>query len=291
MITRSTILHLRLPFSYFLLPVYLLALLATNSIDPLKAGIVFFVLHFLLYPAANGFNSFCDRDQESIGMLECPPPVTPDLARVTFAMNAMAILVALSIGYLFVLGCLLYILAEKAYSWDRIRIKKYPVLGWLFTGCGQGTFIFLLVVSSVQKASFPVSSYINAMVPALASGLFMLGFYPLTQIYQHREDAKKGCETISLCLGVRKTIYFSSIFIFTAMLLYYQFLEACFGIEYAWLFLVIIIPAGLYFVYWFILIMKDETRADYKHTMRMCFLSASSVNIFALGVLLAGINK
>lgn len=282
MITRSTILHLRLPFSYLLLPVYLLALLAANSIDPMKAGIVFFILHFLLYPAANGFNSFCDRDQESIGTLECPPAVTADLAWVSFALDIVAVLAALSVGYIFALGCLLYALADKAYSWDRTRIKKRPVLGWLYTGCGQGIFVFLLVACAVQ----PGPDFVKLIVPAATTGLFMLGFYPLTQVYQHREDAKNGCETISLRLGIRKTFYFSSVFTSLAMLLYCLHLGERLGAEYALLFLIVNIPAVVYFFRWFVMTMKDETKADYRHTMRLCFLSATGINIFALWMLL-----
>ena len=54
MISRSTLLHLRIPFSFFLLPVYLFALSISNTPAWQNVLFVFFIVHFLLYPATNG---------------------------------------------------------------------------------------------------------------------------------------------------------------------------------------------------------------------------------------------
>jgi hypothetical protein len=79
MVSKSTLLHVRLPFSWFLLPVYMMALTFAPSIDLKNAALVFVMLHIFLYTASNGFNSYYDRDKESIGGLRNPPPVTSDL--------------------------------------------------------------------------------------------------------------------------------------------------------------------------------------------------------------------
>ncbi|HMP29967.1 MAG TPA: prenyltransferase, partial [Saprospiraceae bacterium] len=65
---RDIIIHLRFPFSVLLLPVFLLAVSQIKNLDALNFGIVFFVLHLLVYPSSNGFNSLMDRDTGSIGM-------------------------------------------------------------------------------------------------------------------------------------------------------------------------------------------------------------------------------
>jgi hypothetical protein len=47
MLSRSTILHLRFPFSYFLMPIYLMALTFVPVADGFRAAVVFVVLHLL----------------------------------------------------------------------------------------------------------------------------------------------------------------------------------------------------------------------------------------------------
>lgn len=284
MITRSSLLHLRLPFSYFLLPVYLQALLAAGALDGLKAGLVFFVLHFLLYPAANGFNSYYDRDQESIGVLRHPPPVTRDLLWLSLALDGTALIVALWVGWPLVLGCLLYSLASKAYSWNRIRLKRFPFLSWILVGCCQGPFTFFVVLASVQDFSRAILC--EGATPAAVSGLFILGFFPLTQVYQHREDASRGLETLSLRLGILGTFYLSALFMAAAALIYYAYLHRLVGAGSALGFAVSSIPALGYFIYWFLAVAKDEARADYGHAMRMCVLASSGLNLFSLAALI-----
>lgn len=287
MITRSSLLHLRLPFSYFLLPVYLLALLAAGPVDGLKAGLVFFVLHFLLYPAANGFNSYYDRDQESIGVLRHPPPVTRDLLWLSLALDAAALIVALGVGWPLVAGCLLYSVASKAYSWNRIRLKQFPFLSWMLVGCCQGPFTFLVVLVSVQKLSCVILP--GSAIPAAVSGLYVLGFFPLTQVYQHWEDSKRGVETISLRLGVRGTFCLSALFMAAAALIYYAYLHSFVGAGLALGFAASSIPALVYFVHWFLAVAKDEAKADYGRAMRMCVLASTGLNLFSLAALvLAG---
>ena len=73
MLTRSSWLHLRIPFSYFLLPVYLFALAISPNLNESRMLWVFIILHVFLYPASNGYNSYYDRDEKSIGGVEKTP--------------------------------------------------------------------------------------------------------------------------------------------------------------------------------------------------------------------------
>ena len=70
LIHGNTIKLLRIPFSFFLMPLFLFALSQAETILPSKAIVSFFLIHFLIYPASNGYNSYIDRDEESIGGLE-----------------------------------------------------------------------------------------------------------------------------------------------------------------------------------------------------------------------------
>src|ERR1051325_5485356 len=94
MFSKSTLLHLRIPFSYFLLPVYLFAVSVSPNITEKRLIWVFIILHFLLYPASNGFNSYFDKDEKSIGGLENPPPVNKSLYYVSLLFDAAAVVLA-----------------------------------------------------------------------------------------------------------------------------------------------------------------------------------------------------
>src|SRR6478752_6869914 len=130
MINVSTIKLLRIPFSFFLSPIYFFALAQVPQINWFNAVLIFFIIHFLIYPASNGYNSYMDRDTESIGGLEKPPPPSRQLYWVSIVLDSLGILLSLFIGPLFTLVILFYIGASKAYSYRGIRLKKYPYLGY-----------------------------------------------------------------------------------------------------------------------------------------------------------------
>src|SRR5512139_135402 len=131
MLKRSTIQLLRFPFSLFLAPVFFFALSMVPDIDWPAALLVFFILHGLVYPASNGYNSYMDRDETPIGGLANPLPPEKQLFYVTMAMDGIAILLSLLLGPLFCLCVTVYILASRAYSYRGIRLKRFPLIGYL----------------------------------------------------------------------------------------------------------------------------------------------------------------
>src|SRR5690349_14747751 len=128
MLSRSSWLHLRIPFSYFLLPVYLFSLAISPNLNEARLIWVFIILHLFLYPASNGYNSYFDKDEKSIGGLRNPPPVNKGLYFLALLFD----LIALVLGYwkinaLFAIMLFIYGLISKAYSHPSIRLKKMPV--------------------------------------------------------------------------------------------------------------------------------------------------------------------
>jgi 1,4-dihydroxy-2-naphthoate octaprenyltransferase len=123
---KNTVKHLRLPFSFFLLPVFLFALSQVNTINWPDTLLAFFILHLLVFPSSNGYNSFQDRDEGSIGGLKYPPKVTSNLYFATLLMDITALLLGLLISLYFTLMVLVFILISRAYSYRPIRLKKYP---------------------------------------------------------------------------------------------------------------------------------------------------------------------
>src|SRR5664279_3310615 len=131
MIQRSTIQLLRFHFSFFLMPVYWFALSQVVNPDKGRALLIFFIIHFLIYPSSNGFNSYMDQDEGSIGGLKAPLPPTRQLLYMSLGMDGMALLLGLLISRYFFLATAIYILASRAYSARSIRLKKYPLAGYI----------------------------------------------------------------------------------------------------------------------------------------------------------------
>jgi 4-hydroxybenzoate polyprenyltransferase len=281
MFTRSSWLHLRIPFSYFLLPVFLFSLSVSPNLNGSTIFWVFFIVHFLLYPASNGFNSYFDKDEKSIGGLKNPPPVNKGLYYLSLLFDAVAIVLGfLKINILFAIMLLTYGLVSKAYSHPSIRLKKYAITGWIITGLFQGLFTFCMCYIGLNK--FPIDQLFKAsvIIPGLLTSLMLWANYPMTQIYQHEEDAKRGDRTFSLMLGIRGTFYFVAGVFGIVTLGFVWYFNAFFDIKYAIAFLLALLPVILYFLFWFIRVFKDESKADHKHTMLLNFISATCLNAF-----------
>src|SRR5689334_6228380 len=117
---KSTWQLLRFHFSFFLMPVYLFALSRVVYTNWWRALLIFVILHLLVYPASNGYNSYMDRDETSIGGIKNPLQPTRELFLITVAMDIVAVILSLLVTIYFALGILLYILASRAYSYRGI---------------------------------------------------------------------------------------------------------------------------------------------------------------------------
>ena len=277
--TKSTWLHLRIPFSFFLLPVFLFALCSAPEVKWPNAISMFFILHFFLYPASNGYNSYFDKDQDSIGGLKNPPPVSRDLYFVSLVLDVIAVIWGLLIDWQIALMLIIYGLASKAYSHPGIRLKKYPVLGWLIAGLFQGAFTLLMVVKAVAPEGDSASNY-HTLIAAGLSTVLLWGSFPMTQVYQHHEDARRGDLTISRWLGIRGTFIFSSACFLVANLLFIWFLATYYSVGLAWGFQAAMLPIFGYFLNWCVQVWKDPTKANFVHTMRLNLISSLLLNLF-----------
>jgi hypothetical protein len=282
MLTRSTLLHLRIPFSFFLMPVFCFSLAVSPVWELWRIGLIFVILHLFLYPASNGFNSFYDKDEDSIGGLKHPPKVSENLLWVSLGFDGVALLLGLFIGWEFTTGLFIFGLASKAYSWDKIRLKKYPVTSWLVAGFFQGFFTFLMVYQGLNQISPEKLFTTKILLPASLSTALLLGFYPMTQIYQHAEDARRGDMTMSRLLGIRGTFLFTALLFGLAMGGFFYFLNRFYKIEHFVLFQVCLAPGLLFFGWWFFRVNQNIAQADFENTMWLNLLSASGTNLFFL---------
>jgi len=283
MFSRSSWLHLRIPFSYFLLPVFLFSLSVSPNFDVARLFWVFFIVHFLLYPASNGYNSYFDKDEKSIGGLKNPPPVNKGLYYLSISFDVVAIVLGyIKISLLFAGMLLIYGLVSKAYSHPAIRLKKYAIMGWFITGLFQGLFTFAMCYIGLNDYSVASVVKPSVLIPGILTTVMLWANYPMTQVYQHEEDAKRGDRTFSLMLGIRGTFYFVGV-VFTIVtagfVLYFcKFFEP----KYALFFLLALFPVVVYFFYWFTKVYKNGANADHRHTMYLNFISATCLNVFFL---------
>ncbi|MDQ3290355.1 MAG: prenyltransferase, partial [Bacteroidota bacterium] len=124
------------------------------------------------------------------------------------------------------------------------------------------------------------------LIFGLVSTLFLCGSYPLTQVYQHYEDEKRGDRTLSLYLGIKGTFIFSAIsLLIGTSLLIWNYL-ATGQVKNIYIFLACTSPVLIIFSYWFWQVNKDTGAANFENTMRMNKVSSVSLSLAFILMLL-----
>lgn len=293
---RNTIKLLRIPFSFFLMPLFLFALSQSEHVMVYKAVLSFIIIHFLVYPASNGYNSFIDRDEDSIGGIERPPLPTIQLFYLTLVMDFLAVVTAfVFVDRFFSLCLVLYIAASRAYSSRQIRLKKYPYVGFFVVVIFQGAFTYYM--SHLGISGEPLKLDRGTAYILLGCSFQIAGAYPLTQIYQHKQDLRDGVVTLSYKLGYIGTFLFTAgMFALCNIFYFLYFQERNLGMIF-YVVQLFFLPIVVYFAYWFYLVIQDTGNANFRNTMRMnliagmcmngCFLVLIFIHYFPLSYLTA----
>ena len=283
---RSALTLMRIPFSIYLMPIFWFALSTVMHYEAWRALAVFLILHLLVYPASNGYNSFCDRDEGSIGGLKHPPKVTQQLMHLVLLFDVLSVAFSFMLSPLFGILVVPYLLISKAYSYKGIRLKKYPFLSTFIVTFFQGAFTYLMVqigsgISMAEVLQTPNVWY------ALVSTLLLCGSYPLTQVYQHEEDSLRGDRTLSLVLGVKGTYLFAAISLTlgNALLLYlYLLADQVYNVL---IFLVFTAPILYFFTSWMLRAQRDLQVVNYENTMQMNKLSSLCISLAFISIIAA----
>jgi hypothetical protein len=183
---------------------------------------------------------------------------------------------------------LVYSLVSMAYSHPAIRIKKYPYASWLIAGLFQGCFTLVMAYSGLTTTGWENFAEASFLIPGLLTTLLLWSAYPLTQVYQHKEDGRRGDRTLSLSLGIQGTFVFSAVwFLISGAAFAWYFVELRDQVWGLWGFLAAMAPVLLYFTVWFFFVRSDGAKyANYDWTMWMNRVSAIALNGFFLWYLI-----
>ena len=212
--------------------------------------------------------------------MEHPPPVKKQLYGISLLFDLVALLGALLISWQVMIMLLIYGLVSKAYSHPSVRLKKYPVVGWLAAGLFQGAFTFLAVYMAVHELSWNELVDRSILLPAFLATALLWGSYPMTQVYQHEEDGRRGDQTISRLLGIKGTFVFTALMFLWANLGFLYYFYYFHHWQWALAFQLSLLPVLAYFFWWMYGVWSNPQKADYRHTMRLNLLSSVCLNLF-----------
>jgi 1,4-dihydroxy-2-naphthoate octaprenyltransferase len=279
---RDAWILMRIPFSVFLMPVFWLstAVLPKANWTFSSISTVFLILHLFLYPASNGYNSLIDKDEGPVGGIEKPPKPNLQLQVLVILFDVFSILLSFYHHLIFGYFVSVYWIVSKAYSNPGIRLKQYPYLSWIVVSIFQGGWTVLMVWSGIlnELPDFDQLGFTMWIWP-LAATLLLAGSYPLTQIYQHKEDLNRGDKTISSVLGIKGTFVFSAFFLFSGSNLLAFGLWSYQSTLFVWIILAFSFPALLYLFSWALKAWKDPDNADFNHTMRFNQISSIGLSL------------
>jgi 4-hydroxybenzoate polyprenyltransferase len=278
--STSALLHLRFLFSAFLMPVFLFALSQVPQINLQDTILTFIIWHLLVYPASNGYNSYFDKDEGSIALIEIPPPVDKSLYYFSLFLDFIALFLSLFVGWILFLAVLIYGVISKMYSHPTFRFKKYPFVSFLIVFIFQGAFVYWSTYISISGLDTLVGWNLNFTLAGLICSCLIGATYPLTQVYQHEEDSKRGDTTLSILLGIRGSFYFSAILFLLSAILFFIYWDRLEMIHYFWMFLGIASPVFILFSNWFIAVYRDKSNANFKNMSRMTLLSSIIMLIY-----------
>jgi hypothetical protein len=160
----------------------------------------------LLNGGTLAYNSAYDRDTGPVAYLPRPPRPPARAAGIALAMMmAGAVLGALAVSMVFgrVVGAC--VMLSVLYSHPASRWKARPGLDLVvnMAGYGAGTTLAGLLAGRAALATPPAPA-----APLLVGGFALLfgSLYPLTQIYQVRDDLARGDRTLATALGMRPAL-------------------------------------------------------------------------------------
>jgi 4-hydroxybenzoate polyprenyltransferase len=271
--SKSALVHMRFLFSFLLMPVFLFALSQAPQIVVSNAVLTFIIWHVLVYPASNGYNSYFDKDEGSIALVENPPPVDRSLYYFSLLLDAIALILAFFVGIELVVAVLLYGIFSKLYSHRSTRLKKYPLTSFLIVFIFQGACIYWSSYSAISGLSVLNGWNLNFLIAGIICSCLIGANYPLTQVYQHEEDRKRGDRTLSMVLGIRGSFLFAGLLFAAAAVMLFVYWRNLQQLYNFWIFLPLAASVAAVFFEWYGKVRRDPRQANFRNMSRMTIVS------------------
>jgi 4-hydroxybenzoate polyprenyltransferase len=169
-------------------------------------------------------NSAFDRDEGDIAYLRNPPAPPRHLAAFSLGLLGTGQLLALALPPRFAAIYAVCFVLSVLYSVPPIRLKAVGGADWLINMWGFGTFT---PYAGWAATGLPLDQS-RALVLLAFCPLFA-ALYPLTQLYQLEEDARRGDRTLAIRLGVERSL---DVAIAGALLAFALFAAA--GVQAGW---------------------------------------------------------
>ena len=279
--------HLRLNFQAILAPIFLWGFLLAQGQWGWRLVVGFLATHIALYGGITALNSYYDRDEGPVGGLWQPPPWRPALLPFAWAVQALGLLAVLPLGVGMTLTYLAMVALSVAYSHPAIRLKKYALGALAVIAVGQGVLGFLTGWFSATPSTAGLLTF-DHVVAILGITLATVGLYPLTHIYQVREDAARGDVTFAVRWGPNKAFLFAQASFSVALLCIAWTLARRFSLA----------EAGLVALFYAVILADIErwrrrfdpaaVYANYSHVMRLSYIVAAAFAAYVAWKLLAG---
>jgi len=266
--------------------VYVFALSQAPFLNIYNCILVFISWHLFIYPASNGYNSYFDKDEGSIALLKQPPKVDKSLYSTSLLFELVGILMAFFVNWQFAAAVVIYGILSKLYSHPAIRLKKYPFISFLVVFIFQGAFVYWTTYAAVSRLDLRFGWNENFILAGLICSCLIGASYPLTQVYQHEEDSKRGDRTLSIVLGIKGSFWFSAILFLAGVLLMMIYWHNLDRIINFYIFITFCIPVLFVFIRWFAKVFKDAAEANFKNMSRMLCTSSLMILLYFLLIFL-----
>ena len=302
---RAYITLLRLPFQLQLGPIFAWGYVLgggrlTRAEEAWRFLTVFALFHIGAFGGLTALNSHYDRDDGPVGGLWQPPAAPAHLFLFAWTVQLGGLILLLPFGWMLCGVYALILLLSLGYSHPRTRWKGHPLKSLLVVALGQGVLDFTAGALTAALVT-NVAARGNALQPivmtsaALWWGMagatcIVVGFYPLTQLYQAQSDARRGDVTTAAWLMRRWSR--RGVFVFAAMMLG---VGACCSVaaplaaghtsDARWLLPVFLLPAAV-LVRW----ASDRLPSPQKDFARVHFLLRAGALAFGSYVLWAAVS-
>ncbi|HET8864647.1 MAG TPA: UbiA family prenyltransferase [Gracilimonas sp.] len=192
--------HLRLHYQFFILSGgYLLAALFVEDVNWTQFWLQFLNVHVLLFGGATVYNSWWDKDEGPIGGLQHPPKMEKWMWPASMILQYAGLAWAVTVNWNFMIIYAISMLFFWLYSTPLARWKGHPILSLIAIGVSTGTNSYFL--GFLAAGGYPITSFEDLIAIGVAS--IILSLYPISQIYQTKEDLERGDQTFALQYGIK----------------------------------------------------------------------------------------